>query len=65
MDKCYQEGCTSANQRMRWLYGPCPHSHVGLDLALNPSYQNRSMFSKLESTSSVKFEQKELQDGPC
>ena len=46
MDQCYQEGCTRANQRMRWLYGPCSHSHVGLDLALNPSYQNGSMFSK-------------------
>ena len=39
MDQSYQEGCTSANQRIRWLYGPCSHSHIGLDLALNPGYE--------------------------
>ena len=39
MDQSYQEGCTSANQRMRLLYGPRSHGHIGLDLALNPSYE--------------------------
>ena len=39
---------------MRWLYGPCSHSQVGFDLALNTSYQNGSMFSKLEIKAQVR-----------